>query len=240
LLDDIRDWNPPARPPDFDELPDTFTNTLTSNRYSDHYIVPVYIRGKKRNGINASAFAHELHGLNISEGVIGPFGDTIVISEILDIVTKDGPLLVIFTFLGIFLLVLSHQRSVTQSFWILTPLLSGLVMMTGIMVIFGLKLNFFNIVVFPTLIGIGLDDGVHYYRRWKEKKRDTESTQKELFGTLTLTTVTTMCSYLGIAFSRHPGLQSIGFLACLGMICAWLATLFFLPGLLNLVYKRSK
>jgi predicted RND superfamily exporter protein len=240
LIDDIRDWNPPPCAPGFDELPDTFKNTLASNRYPDHYIVPVYIRGKKRNGINASAFAHELHNLPLSEGVIGPFGDTIVVSEILGIVTRDGPVLVIVTFIGIFLLVFWYQRSLAQTLLILTPLVSGLAMMTGIMVILGLKLNFFNIVVFPTLIGIGVDDGVHYYRRWREKQKDTNSTQKELFGTLSLTTATTMCSYLGIALSRHPGLQSIGFLACLGMGCAWLTTVFFLPGLLNLVFKRTE
>ena len=240
LISEIREWNPPALSPGFGELPDTFTHRLVSQRYAEHYIVPVYIRGKKQNGKDATAFANELYDLDIAGKVIGPFGDTTIIAEVMGIVTEEGPKLIIFTFLGIFLLILWQQRSFVQTFWIVMPLFSGIAVMSGLMVVFGIRLNFFNIVVFPTLIGIGIDDGVHYYRRWIETGRNTLATQKELFGTLSLTTATTICSYLGIAFSRHPGLRSIGFLACLGLMTTWLTTLFLLPGLLDLLDKKAK
>jgi len=240
LISEIRAWVPPLQPPDFRELPETFTFSLISQRYADYYIVPVYIRGKKQNGKDATAFAHELYDLEISSEVIGPFGDTTIIAEVMEIVTREGPWLIIFSFSGIFLLILGQQRSFAQTLWIVMPLISGMALMTGLMVVFGIRLNFFNIVVFPTLIGIGIDDGVHYYRRWCEMGRDTLATQKELFGTLSLTTATTICSYLGIAFSRHRGLQSIGFLACLGLMTTWLTTLFLLPGLLNLLDKKKE
>ena len=240
LILDIRNWDPPPQASDFMGLPETFTYKLVSHRYPNHYIVFVYIKGKKQNGKDATAFANELYNLKTSPDVIGPFGDTTIIAEAMEIVTKEGPWLVIFTFVGIFLLIFAHQRSFAQTLWIVMPLLSGMALMSGLMVIFRIQLNFFNIVVFPTLIGIGIDDGVHYYRRWREKAQDTLSTQKELFGTLSLTTATTICSYLGIAFSRHPGLRSIGFLACVGLVCTWLTTLFLLPGLLNLLEKTKK
>ncbi len=240
LISEIRDWDPPPRSPDFGELPETFTYRLISQRYADYYIVPVYIRGKKQNGKDAAAFANELYDLEISSEVIGPFGDTTIIAEVMGIVTEEGPRLIIFTFLGIFLLIFWQQRSFPQALWIVMPLISGMALMSGLMVVFGIRLNFFNIVVFPTLIGIGIDDGVHYYRRWLEMGWNTLATQKELFGTLSLTTATTICSYLGIAFSRHPGLRSIGFLACLGLLSTWLTTLFLLPGVLNLLDKKKK
>ncbi len=240
LISEIRDWVPPSQSPEFEELPETFTYRLISQRYAEHYIIPVYIRGKKQNGKDAADFANELYDLEIPSQVVGPFGDTTIIAEVMEIVTQEGPWLIIFTFVGIFLLILGQQRSFSQTLWIVMPLATGMALMSGLMVVFGLSLNFFNIVVFPTLIGIGIDDGVHYYRRWREMGGDTLAVQKELFGTLSLTTATTICSYLGIALSRHPGLRSIGLLACLGLICTWVTTLFLLPGMLILINKRRK
>jgi predicted RND superfamily exporter protein len=200
----------------------------------------VYIKGEKQEGKNAIAFTQELSGLDVSDEVIGPFGDTPVLASVLQIVTSEGPWLVAFAFIGIFLLILLNQGSFIEAIWIMIPLVTGLVLTAGIMALIGLKLNFFNIVVFPTLVGIGIDDGVHYFRRWKENKRDSDPTQKELFIPLSLTTATTMFAYVGIAFSRHPGLESIGVLACIGLTCTWLTTLFLLPGLLNMFYKKIK
>ncbi len=240
FIDDITDWIPPDHRPDFSDLPETLKNRVISESHPENYIVPVYIKGEKQKGKNAIAFTKELSELDVSDEVIGPFGDTPVLASILQIVTTEGPWLVAFAFLGIFLIILFNQGSLLEAIWIMIPLIAGLVLTAGFMVLIGLKLNFFNIVVFPTLVGIGIDDGVHYFRRWKENQRDTDSTQKELFIPLSLTTATTMFAYVGIAFSRHPGLESIGVLACIGLGCTWLTTLFLLPGLLNMFHKKQK
>jgi predicted RND superfamily exporter protein len=240
FINHITQWIPPERQPGFDQLPGILKERVMSKSHPDHYIIPVYIKGEKQKGKNAIAFTRELSKLNVTENVIGPYGETPVLAHILQIVTKEGPWLIAFTFLGIFLLIFSSQRSLFEAIWIMIPLITGLILTIGIMAVIGLKLNFFNIVVFPTLIGIGVDDGVHYFNRWKENNRDSDSTQKELFVPLSLTTVTTMFAYMGIAFSRHPGLQSIGVLASIGLACTWLTSLFLLPGLLKIFLEKSK
>jgi predicted RND superfamily exporter protein/glycosyltransferase involved in cell wall biosynthesis len=240
FIDDMRQWTPPSKPPAFSDIPEAITDGLVSKSYPDHYIAHVYIKGEKQKGKNAIAFSRELYDLSKSENIIGPYGGTTVLSEVLQIVTEEGLILVIAAFACIFLIIFLQQRSFSQVLWIVSPLITGLTLTFGIMVILGLKLNFFNVVVFPTLIGIGVDDGVHYYRRWRENRKDTDRTQRELFGILSLTTATTMFSYFGIALSRHPGLQSIGLLACIGLVCTWLSSVFLLPGILDFVYSRSR
>jgi uncharacterized protein len=237
-IDDLRGWTAPENPPQLNRLPEDIRNRFSSKSHKEHYIVPIYIKGDKQKGKNAIAFADELNSIENSE-IIGPFGDTTVLADVLKVVTAEGPWLVAITLLGIFLLIWWSQRSLRDGIWIILPLISGMLLTMGIMAVAGLHLNFFNVVVFPTLIGMGVDDGVHYYRRWKECGKNTGSTQKELFGPLTLTSVTTIFGYLGIAFSSHPGLQSIGLLACIGLAATWFTTLFLLPGLLKLTTKAN-
>jgi predicted RND superfamily exporter protein len=136
------------------------------------------------------------------------------------------------TFLGVFLLILVHRRSMLQTLWILLPLVAGIALTLGVMGILGLKLNFFNVVVIPTLLGVGVDHGVHYYRRWRELQRDVEAAQRELLGPLTVCTATTMMGYVGMVFSSHRGLQS-RMVACLGLACIWMTSLILLPGILK-------
>lgn len=239
-IDDMKTWSPPDRGPRLEELPKDVRSRFSSKTHKDHYLVPVYIKGKKQKGRNAMAFTSELYGLETPEGTIGPFGETTVLADVLTIVTAEGPILVIVTFIAIFLLIWVNQGAFRQTLWIMLPLATGMVLTAGIMVAMGLTLNFFNIVVFPTLIGMGVDDGVHYYRRWLECGKNTAATQKELFGPLSLTSITTMFGYIGIAFSSHPGLQSIGILACIGLFATWFTSLYLLPGLLNLIKKPTE
>ncbi|NIM16778.1 MAG: MMPL family transporter [Candidatus Aminicenantes bacterium] len=238
-ISDMRGWIPPPHQPKPDDLPKDIRNRFSSQTHPDHYIIPVYIKGDKQKGKNAMAFADELYNVKAPDNTIGPFGETTVLADVLRVVTSEGPWLVAFAFLGIFLIILMGQRSFLQTLWIVLPLITGIILTAGIMVVLGMRLNFFNVVVFPTLIGMGVDDGVHYYRRWRERGMDTSSTQRELFGPLSLTSITTMFGYIGIAFSGHPGLQSIGILACIGLFATWFTTLFLLPGLLNLFSHRG-
>lgn len=164
---------------------------------------------------------------------MGPIGETVVFAEIIWIVTKEGPWLCLVTLLGVFLIVLAYRRSLKDTLWILLPLLSGVILALGAFAALGMKLNFFNVVVIPALLGIGVDGGVHYYRRWREMEEDDQAAQKELFDPLSIAIWTTMVGYAGMVFAKHPGIRSIGLFACLGLACIWLSTLFLMPGLLQ-------
>jgi len=159
----------------------------------------------------------------------------VVFAEIIWIVTGEGLWLTLLTFGGVFLVVLGYRRSLKDTVWILLPLTGGVVLALGALAAAGLKLNFFNVVVIPALLGMGVDGGVHYYRRWRELGGNVSETQRELFDPLSIANWTTMIGYSGMVFANHPGIRSIGVFACVGLLCVWLTTLFLLPGMLVLV-----
>ena len=211
---------------------------LVAQDDSGEYLLGIYPNKERKNGKNAMAFTEELYGLKLPVGVKGPVGETPLFAEILWIVTSEGPWLIFFTVLGVIALILLHSRSLQVTLLIVFPLLSGVVMTLGVMTLFGLKLNFFNVIVIPTLLGMGVDFGVHYYRRWHEMNKDLNAVQHELFEPLTTVTITQMLGYSGMVFARHPGLESIGIAACIGLMGNLVGYLTLLPGMIRWVDKR--
>ncbi len=233
VIADVRQFVPGDTTPRIDELPETISHNLVARDGSGGYVIAVGARGAPKDGRVTMEFTRQLYDMELPADVRGPTGDKPVLAEILWLVTEEAPRIVALTFLGILLLVIADRRSVRQAVWVLLPLVASLLMTFGAMIALGWKLNFFNIVVLPSLLGLGVDHGVHYYRRWRELGCHTALTQLELFEPITVATLTTIMGYAGMAFAHHPGLRSIGNLAIVGLTCTWITALVLLPGLLR-------
>jgi predicted RND superfamily exporter protein len=238
-IESIKNWHPSSHGPEITELPHILKKHFMSKNNSNQYLVSIFSNTNRKDGKKAIEFSKEINSINTPENIPGPVGGTLVFAEILWLVTSEGPWLIMMTFLAVMVLIFINQRSLGDTLWILLPLISGMILTVGIMSFLDLKINFFNIVVLPALLGMGVDDGIHYYRLWKENKRDIKSTQKTLFGPLSITTLTTMLGYAGMVFAHHPGLHSIGLLACIGLTCTWFTSLFLFPNILNYFQKRK-
>lgn len=239
-IDDIRAWELPPADPAAADLPPALHRRFEARDGSGEHIVGIYPNDMTKSGLVYMAFTKELYGLAIPAGVRGPVGETPLFSEILWIVLGEGPWLVLGTVLGIVALILLHSRSLRATAIIILPLLSGVTLGLGTMAAIGLKLNFFNVIVIPTLLGMGVDFGVHYYHRWQELGRNLRETQRELLEPLTTVTVTTIMGYSGMVFASHPGLESIGIAACLGLVGNLLTYTMLVPGLLRLAGARGR
>ena len=138
------------------------------------------------------------------------------------------------TFLLVALLMLLNFRDVRWAGLALVPLVVGVLWMLLLMVVFGLKLNFFNMVVLPAILGIGNDAGVHMVHRYREEGRRSIWTVLRSTGEhVTMGTLTTMIGFGGLLLSFHPGLNSMGTLAVVGLGTTLAAAIVFLPGLLQ-------
>ena len=239
-IEDLRAWEPSSRTPTVEEVPGSLAAGVLTRGGSGRFVIGVYPNVPRGNGRNAMRFTKELYALGLPGGIRGPVGEMPVFAEILWIVAAEGPWVIAATFFSVFLLVYVGNRSLRETVWTVLPMVGGLVLTLGVMAAAGLRMNFFNVVVIPTLIGLGEDHGVHYFRRWKELDRDTATAHRELAGPLTACTVTTMLGYSGMLFASHPGLRSIGLFAVLGMACIWLTSLVLFPALLERVRMRSE
>jgi len=118
----------------------------------------------------------------------------------------------------------------------LMPLAMGVAMTVGIMVLSGVPLNPANMIAFPLILGVGIDNGVHVLHDFFSRRRD----RLYLLGSSTgrgimVAALTTILGFGTLMLSHHRGLASLGFCLTLGVTCCMLTALVFLPAVLRLL-----
>ncbi len=194
-----------------------------------------------RDGLNAIQFRNDVGTVTTASGkTYHGSSSNIITAEMLIIMIKEGRLAVLLTFFVVFMIVFIDLRSFKAALFVLSPLVVGVLWMGLAMYLFGMKLNFFNIVVFPSIIGVGVDNGVHIYHRYMEEGPG--SLYHVLRNTgfaITMTTLTTIVGYSGLVLANHPGLNSIGNLAVIGLFFTYITAMLLMPALLQFFEKRS-
>ena len=194
-----------------------------------------------RDGRNAMAFRDDIGTIVTDSGQeFHAASSNLIVADMLTMITHEGPVAVVLSLTVVFLIILANFRSVGAAVLVVLPLMLGLVWLGGIMHLVGMKLNFFNVVVFPSVVGIGVDDGVHIYHRYREEGPGSLPFVLKRTGlAVTITTVTTMVGYSGLLLAVHPGLQSIGLAAVIGLGTAFLTAVFVLPAILEILQRRT-
>ncbi len=239
MIADFIAWEPPTAPPTIEEIPNIIKANYVSRNGTGHFLVTVNPSEERKDGRNAMAFTDDLYSVSMDKSVKGPIGETVVFAEVLKLVTSESWWIALATFAGVVILIFLNNHSVKRTLVVLVPLVAGMMLTFGIFALAGFKLTFFNMVVIPALLGMGVDGGIHYVQRWFEVNRDTDATQKELFEPLSLAIVTTMLGYSGMMFANHSGISSIGNFAVIGLGLIWFATLVFLPGILKMFERKN-
>ncbi|RKY00344.1 MAG: multidrug RND transporter, partial [Spirochaetes bacterium] len=122
------------------------------------------------------------------------------------------------------------------------PLFTGILWMMGLLGIIGMKINIFNSMVFPLILGIGIDDGILILTRFRETGNNDWETPLLFTGrAITMTSLTTMIAFGSLISASYPILSSIGFIILFGVGFCLLTSLFLLPSLLKeFVNVRNK
>ena len=230
--------NEPIR---LDQIPDALRKQYTSKSGEIGNFVMVYPSVGLSDGRNSIAFANDVGRVETEDGQVYYAGSTsLVAADMLRLMQREAPWMILATFLIVALLMGVNFRSVRWAALALLPLAVGVLWMLLLMELFGLKLNFYNLVVLPAVLGIGNDAGVHLVHRYREEgpgsiRRVLRSTGEHV----TMGSLTTMIGFGGLLLSFHPGLRSIGSLAVVGIGATLMAALIFLPALLQWLEDRS-
>ncbi len=143
----------------------------------------------------------------------------------------------VFSYITVAILVFLDFVSLSSLFFVLFPLTLGVLWLVEIMGIFNVNLNLANFFAIPILIGIGVDNAVHFYHRYLETQ-NVEKTMYTTGTTLTLTTMTTIVGFGSLIFASHKGLASLGTLMAMGSATCWFACVVFLPTLIKSISKK--
>jgi len=192
-----------------------------------------------KDGRLAMSLADDIRDIPAKNGkTYHAISSSVIFADVLTVMLKDSKKAVALSFLMVFFLLLIDFRSFKNTIVTMLPLLSGICLMVGTMVVCRMDLNFFNMIVLPVILGIGIDNGVHFFHRFREEGyRNIEGVMTTTGGAIVMTTLTTAAGFAGMCFAHHRGLASVGISADIGMMTCLLTTLLFFPAILRKIWS---
>ena len=226
-----------AKPIQIEDLPYHIRRSFTGVDGQVGNFVFIYPKVSLSEGRNAINFADDVRNIGVTSGKVyhGSSGQ-IVFADVLLVMMRDSKIAVLAALLVVFVIVLLDFRSVRAGLLVLLPLLVGILWMSGGMALLGIKMNLFNMVVFPSIIGLSLDSGVHLYHRYLEEgPRHLAKVVRTTGQAVAIGSFTTMIGFGDLILARHPGLQSLGGVALLGLGATLVTALVLFPAALQIV-----
>ncbi len=165
-----------------------------------------------------------------------------VIPEIVDTIRGDGPLVMSAVFGVLLLTAFIMFRSVTHTLLVFFTVAAALLVLAALFPLLGWKLNLFNLIALPLLVGMGQDDSLHLIHRYREEGVGSlKFVLRETGGAVFLTTLTTVIGFSSMLFVSHQGLRSLGWTAVLGMTLCLVSSVLVVPaGLRVLEWLRHR
>ena len=217
------------------QVPDYFKSQFVTQDGDIGNFVMVYPSVGLSDGEKSIAFKNDVGRVELDSGEVFYAASTsIIAAEMLELMRRESPYMVAATFIMVFILMLISFRSLRWAVIAMLPLLVGLLLLFAIMMLTGMMFNFYNLVVLPAILGIGEDNGVHLAHRYREEGRNSMWDVLSSTGQhVTVGSLTTMLGFSGLLFTNHPGLQSLGMMAVIGIGMTLVAALTFLPALIQ-------
>jgi predicted RND superfamily exporter protein len=111
------------------------------------------------------------------------------------------------------------------------PLLVSALVTLELCVVFGIAINFANIIALPLLLGIGVAFKIYYVLAWR--RGQAHLLASGLTQAIILSAATTGTAFGSLWLSHHPGTASMGRLLVLSLVCTLIGAVFFQPILMG-------
>ena len=166
-------------------------------------------------------------------------GEPVIYSDILMLLERDTPIAIGLSVITVFVLVFLHFKRLDHVLWVHAPFLVGILWMTGMMGAAHLKYNFFNMVIVPSILGVGIDNGIYIFDRYKERKNENffKSLRKSLKGVV-LSSATNISAFASLMFASHRGMASMGKLGFFGFLSCLFSSVFFVPAVIEFFERK--
>ena len=232
-----------AKPFDEKHIP---PNLLKRFMAGDQYLLLIYSPADKnffdvRNIYQLEKEIKELKATLAKDNIhFSVLNENLLAAQILDLVQHKGPQTLAWAMGLVFLILLWDYRSPRLAFKTFLPLFTGLALTGALMSVFHIKLNFINMVMLPSIVGIMVDHCVYLGHHILDYSRhETTKSVKETGSAIILSALTSLAGYASLNIAHHAGVRSISHVVEVGIIVCTLCALFMLPVLFQMGAHKS-
>ncbi|NDG25758.1 MAG: hypothetical protein EB120_01110, partial [Proteobacteria bacterium] len=226
----VRDWVD-AEPFTFNDLPLYIQDPLRGTQKGG-FLIYLYPAIKLSELVGVRKYAAMIRDVEnrFPNALTG--SDAVIFSDILDLIGKDGVIILIVIFVSVGLFIWANVRKTSDTLLSYLPLLFALPVGMGLMTLFGVKFNIFNICIIPTFVAMGIDVPIHIVHRTRECGSGFKAA-RDLATSINLALMTAAVGFGVLIFARAGVLKSLGWIALLGTAAIWWVGLFMLPAFLE-------
>ncbi len=237
----VRDQLAAQRPITPEDAPPTLLDRLRERDGTLGRLASVTAKGTAQLEIagNLQAFVKAVRDVPVNGRIYDATGDKVIFADLLKDIEVEGPRTTLLSFAGVLLLVFLFFRNLRTSLEVVGSLTVGVILMCGGASALGLKINFFNFIVFPITFGIAVDYGANVAARVKERGGDVIGSLAEVGPAVALCSWTSIIGYGTLLYSLNRALRSFGWYAMVGEVTTIVTALVLLPALLLLARPRG-
>jgi hopanoid biosynthesis associated RND transporter like protein HpnN len=161
----------------------------------------------------------------------GAIGGTISILHSADVIIKAFLQAACWALVTITILLWLALRRLGDVLRTLIPLLVSALVTLELCVVFGMPLNFANIIALPLMLGVGVAFKIYFVMAWRNGQ--TGLLQSSLTHAVMFSAATTATAFGSLWLSHHPGTSSMGRLLALSLFCTLIGAVVFQPVLMG-------
>lgn len=219
-------------PPTLEDLPPELTSRFVGITHK--HLIRVFAKGSIWDMDELATFVGELE--KVDPQVTGHPVQTFYASQHMQQSYITAGL---YALVAVFVLLVIDFRSFRASLLAMVPLLVGFLQMCGTIGWLGIPLNPANMIVLPLLLGIGVDDGVHLVHEMRRSRGRFKLSNSTAVAVI-LTSTTTMASFGSMILARHRGLQTLGQVLTIGVLCCLGMSLLGFPAFLTWLTRHRE
>jgi len=154
-------------------------------------------------------------------------------------ILQDSRRALVWTAVGILLIVYLSFRDLRVSLLVLMPIVFAIIVAFGLLRLFGHHFSFMSITAIPLIIGIGIDNGIHLVRRYRESEGNSILAVAKASGAaLIQSNLTTIIGFGALMASTFTPLAELGLVASLGVALALVGGLCLVPAVIVLEEQK--
>jgi uncharacterized protein len=202
----------------YDDLPKWVQSKFTDNDGNLGRYVLLYVSGSKATAEHVLKIQDELGTIEVDGKQHHSTASWMILGDAYTIVRDEGPFAVLLASLVVLLLLILDLRSARWVCIAYVPLGVGFSLFLGILAWLQIPLNIFNIVVLPTILGIGVDTSIHLVHRLRDGEPVSRVFRKTGAAAM-VSAATTALGFASLLVVSNEGLRSIGLVAVIGIVC---------------------
>jgi hypothetical protein len=135
-------------------------------------------------------------------------------------------------FVAVGCILLWTLRSVSDALLVLLPITLAAFITIAVGVMIGVPFNMANVVAIPLILGLGIDNGIHVFMRFRRDGSIDQMMGSSTPRAVMLSAFTTLAAFGSLSVSRHWGIHSLGLLLSISVVSLIVCTLIVLPALI--------